>query len=353
MSETGVISPKSTRPSGQAPYPRSWIDRLVQAIDRLPGPAWLFYVVMFVTGALLNNAVRWLDGSLAAGEFIPIRVLDAGYYVFFIALYHHLRWVARRSFKNYLPLLNAPGAEAEVIEYRLTTLPRRFGWLAFALGLALAVAALQTDPATFGLDIVKTIWPFVYLYILSIFTFSSLFALLIQIIRQLWLVNFLHQQVTQVNLFQLTSAHALADLTARTGIGLVLFVVFSGLTESTNISDLNLYGLVIIGVLAVIVFVAPLLGMRNRLDAEKERLLSAADERIQLTISRIHARVDADEQGVIGDLQATLSALIEERKFIQAISTLPWEPGTLRGFASTVVLPILLWLVTRLLERLI
>ena len=109
----------------------------------------------------------------------------------------------------------------------------------------------------------------------------------------------------------------------------------------------------IIGFLAVIVFTAPLLGMRNRLDAEKERLLSAADERIQLTISRIHARVDADQHGVIGDLQATLSALIEERKFIQAISTLPWEPGTLRGFASTVMLPILLWLVTRLLERLI
>jgi hypothetical protein len=110
---------------------------------------------------------------------------------------------------------------------------------------------------------------------------------------------------------------------------------------------------VIIGVLALIVFTAPLLGMRNRLEAEKERLLGEADGRIQLTIGRIHARVDADEHGVIGDLQSTLSALIEERKFIQAISTLPWEPGTLRGFASTVLLPIMLWLVTRLLERLI
>ena len=293
------------------------------------------------------------DGSLEVGSFSPVRVADAGYYVFFLALYHHLSLVARRSFQHYRPLLKAPDTDLQTLEYRLTTLPRRLGWLAVSLGLGLAILSLQADSSSFGLDVALTWWPVVYLYIMVIFTFSCMFALLIQTIRQLRLVNELHQQATEINLFQLAPAHALASLTARTGIGLVVFIVFSGLTEASSISDLNLTALVVMGILAVIVFATPLLGMRDRLKDEKARLLGETNERIQVTIGRIHDQVDSDEHEVIGSLGTAMSALVEERKLIEGISTWPWEPSTLRGFASTVLLPILLWLVTRLLERLI
>jgi hypothetical protein len=93
--------------------------------------------------------------------------------------------------------------------------------------------------------------------------------------------------------------------------------------------------------------------MRNRLKDEKARLLGETNEAIQVTIGRIHNQVISNEYKDIGDLNTAMSALVVERDLIDGISTWPWEPGTLRGFASTLLLPIFVWLVTRLLERFI
>ena len=251
------------------------------------------------------------------------------------------------------PVLKASDADLQTMEYRLTTLPRRLGWLAALLGLVLALVSLQTDPDSFGLDVSRLFPLALLLYPYTVITFSSLFALFIQTIRQLRLVNDLHRQASEIDLFQLAPLHAFSSLTARTGIGLVIFILFSGLLESTNITEGNLIGLVAAGILAIVVFTLPLLGMRNRLKVEKARLLSDTNESIQLTISRIHNRVNSNEYEDIGGLNTALSALIVERDLIAGISTMPWEPSTLRGFASTLLLPIFLWLVTTLLERLI
>jgi hypothetical protein len=180
-----------------------------------------------------------------------------------------------------------------------------------------------------------------------------MFALLFQTIRQLRRVNDLHQRADKIDLFQLEPVHAFSSLTARTGIGLILFIVYSGLVESSNITDANLAGLVIFGVLAVFVFTLPLLGMRKRLKIEKAQLIGEVNERIKVTIGRIHDQVDSNQHEKVGELRTAMSALIEERNLIATISTWPWDPSTLRGFASTLLLPIFLWLITSLLERLI
>jgi hypothetical protein len=335
----------------EIPYPRSWIDRLIQWINRIPGTTWLFYVALFFTGAFLNNAVRWLDGSLEMGSFIPLRFFDAGYLVIPLALYHHLKLVAGRSFQVFRPVLDASDTELQALEYRITNLPRRLGWLAALLGFVMAVVGLQTDPDAFGLDVSRAFPLALFLYPFTIFSFSTMFALMIQTVRQLRLVNDLHRQATEINLFQLDPVHAFATLTARTGIGLVIFIIFSGLQESSNITEGNLIALFVAGILAIIVFTMPLLGMQNRLKVEKAHLLSGTNESIQVTIDRIHNLVNSNEYEDIGGLNTALSALIVERELISGISTMPWDPSTLRGFASTLLLPIFLWLVTRLLER--
>jgi hypothetical protein len=353
MSQDAATSRTTNLRESEILYSASWIDRLIQWINRIPGPSWLFYIALLLTGAFLNNAVRWLDGSLEVGSFIPLRVFDAGYLVIYLALYHHLKLVAGRSFQAFRPVLKAPDADLQAVEYRLTTLPRWLGWLAALLGLVLTVGTLQAEPESFGLDVSRTLSIALFLYPFTIFTFSTTFALMIQTIRQLRLVNNLHRQATEINLFQLAPVHAFASLTSRTGIGLVIFIVFSGLIESSNITEGNLIGLVVAGFLAIVVFTVPLIGMRNRLKVEKARLLSDTNESIQVTIGRIHHQVNSNEYEDIGGLSTALSALIVERNLIAGISTMPWEASTLRGFASTLLLPIFLWLVTTLLERLI
>lgn len=335
------------------PYHRSWIDRIVQWIDKLPVPSWLFYVALFLTGALLNNALRWLDGSLEAGSFIPLRFFDAGYLVLPLALYHHLKLVAGRCFRAFRSVLNASDTDLRTLEHRLTTLPQHLGWLAALLGLVQAVVSLQTDPESFGLDVSRAFPLALLLYPYTIVTFSSFFAIFIQTIRQLRLVNDLHRQASEINLFQLAPAHAFSSLTARTGIGLVIFILFSVLLESTNITEGNLIGLVVAGILAIVVFTVPLIGMRERLKAEKAHMLSDTNESIQQTIGRIHNQVNSNQYEDIGGLNNALNSLVVERELISGISTMPWDPGTFRGFASTLLLPIFIWLVTRLLEKFI
>jgi hypothetical protein len=143
MTDTAVSSLVADLQESEIPYPRSWIDRLTQWIDRIPGPSWLFYIASLLASALLNNAIFWMDGSLTMGSFEPVRVLDSFFIVFFIALYHHLSLVAGRSFQEFRPLLKSPDSELRVLEYRLTTFPRRLGWLAIFVGIGGGIASVN------------------------------------------------------------------------------------------------------------------------------------------------------------------------------------------------------------------
>jgi hypothetical protein len=46
-----------------------------------------------------------------------------------------------------------------------------------------------------------------------------------------------------------------------------------------------------------------------------------------------------------------ITSLSAEREVLARVSTWPWEPATLTGFLTTLVLPVLLWVVQRVLER--
>ena len=98
-------------------------------------------------------------------------------------------------------------------------------------------------------------------------------------------------------------------------------------------------------------FVVPLRGMQARISQEKDRLLQAANERLEKTIARLHESVDTGDLTPADQLQKTLASLVQEREILGRLRTWPWDPSTLRAFASAIALPIGLWLVTRLLER--
>ncbi|RJP48499.1 MAG: hypothetical protein C4583_14125 [Anaerolineaceae bacterium] len=64
-------SPKSA--SEAKAYPTSFVDRLMAWIERLPGPAWAFYVLATLLFVALGHGLRWLDGSLQPGTFDPLK----------------------------------------------------------------------------------------------------------------------------------------------------------------------------------------------------------------------------------------------------------------------------------------
>ncbi|MGH2621484.1 MAG: hypothetical protein ACRDHG_13070 [Anaerolineales bacterium] len=99
------------------------------------------------------------------------------------------------------------------------------------------------------------------------------------------------------------------------------------------------------------VFVTPLIGMRVRLQQEKGASLDATNELLRRTTDRFHRKVEAGDYAEPKGMETAVNTLMRERELLQKISTWPWDPGTFRGFPSTLLLPVFLWLVTRLLGR--
>jgi hypothetical protein len=62
----------------------------------------------------------------------------------------------------------------------------------------------------------------------------------------------------------------------------------------------------------------------------------------------------AFEQGDLSQMDAINKAIDNaerERQIVDAIPTWPWQPGTLRSAVTAFLLPLILWVVTRVLER--
>ena len=91
-------------------------------------------------------------------------------------------------------------------------------------------------------------------------------------------------------------------------------------------------------VVAIVTFVWPLLGIHGRLKQEKQRLLRESSQRLEATIAELHGRVDAGELHSLAELHVTMVSLEIERSMLTRIPTWPWQPETLRGLISALLL---------------
>lgn len=129
MAAEGAVS-ATGRASADLPYPRSWIDHLIHAVERLPIPAWASYGSFLVGVVLVINALNWIGERYPPGTFDPGQSGYAVYGVFMLALVHYLNEVARSKIEAFRPALDLSEQEYQRLRYELTTLPAREGALA-------------------------------------------------------------------------------------------------------------------------------------------------------------------------------------------------------------------------------
>jgi len=84
---------------------------------------------------------------------------------------------------------------------------------------------------------------------------------------------------------------------------------------------------------------------------EKEGLQLQADRRFKATLADLHRSVDERDLSVADGLNKTLASLQLEREALARIPTWPWQAATLRAFLSALLVPIVIWLIIRALER--
>jgi hypothetical protein len=337
------------------PYPPSWVDHLIALIERLPGPVWLFYGLLLLALILVTNALQWWDGTLPFGTFHWVRITEPFYLVYSLALIHYLNSVARRALEGFRPAMAIDESAYAGLHYELMTMPAHGGLVTLGIGAMLGILIVWATPADFGVFARSSRVTLIFEgVVIASFGAAAVVTLLYHTLRQLHLVSQIHRRATHINLFKPAPVYAFSVLTARTGIGLYFFSLFiiaaDPVMASHPVAIAVTVALILLGTAA---FVLPLNSMHRRLVEEKERLIAEANRRIVALMTKLHHQVDIDSLERSGELNSAMNALMTERDLLDKLSTWPWKPATLRGFVSSVMLPIVLWLITRYLGQFI
>jgi len=343
------------------PYPPSWLDWLIARIERRPGPPWIFYLVAMLVLALVSNILRWFEGSEQVGVFNLARVIETPIVIYFLGLMHYLNKTAGQSMDAFRPALAVEEMEVARLRYELTVLPRSAGLAAAVVGLVAGPISVSRGPASWGIQPGSSAVVVGYVILTAIASMSFVTAFLLHTVRQLRLVNRIHQMAININLFERMPVYAFSALTARTGIGIIIlfyyylytFFVLRIFGTGYTASPIDIAFAVILLLLAVACFILPLNGMHQQLVKEKLRITAEADRRFEAALMRLHQHLDSGRLQEMDALNKALSSLEIERGALAKIPTWPWKPETLRGFLTSVVLPTLLWLLMAWLGKLL
>ena len=345
---------RGLRRVGERSYAPGWLDRLSDRIDRLPGSDSLYALALLVVESTWLLAMLWWNGRLGDDfDVSKIFVVAIAPYVIWVRFY--LDRVAARAMDVFRPALKVSDEEFSRLRYELTTLPAPLTGIATIVAIVgyILNALLLPDQiiAQFGTSRGVAA---VQLAPVAMFTIAVVAISTTQAVRQLWMVDLVYGLAEHVNLFRVKPFYAFSGLTSRTGMSFVVLAYFIAAVRPDMVRDTPALRVLIFAILptAVACFVLPLYGMHLRLVAEKDRLLAEANGRFETLLARLHARVDAEILTDADRISQQLSSVAVERETISRLSTWPWEAATVTGFLTTLVLPVLLWLLQRLLGRL-
>jgi uncharacterized membrane protein (DUF106 family) len=178
-------------------------------------------------------------------------------------------------------------------------------------------------------------------------------AYLYHAVHQLRLINRIYTQHTHVNLFRMKPLYAFSNLSALTA-GSLAAVLYGWMAVAPGVSlaePITFIVTLIVLIITVIIFIWPQLGIHNLQVAEKDRLLEEANQRFEAVIGELHRRVDAGELDQMNDLRVTMTNLEMELNTLKGIHTWPWQPETVRWLITALVLPLGLWLIQFVLQR--
>ncbi|HZY43310.1 MAG TPA: hypothetical protein VFF70_01050, partial [Anaerolineae bacterium] len=317
-------------------------------IDRLRMPNWLFYLLLTIVEFLLYYGLNRVIGFPANTPLESMYAYVVLYNIGGLAFIHYMRRTAKRVLEDFAPALGASDAEFMRLNYQLTVLPAIPTLIATVLGAAFTFAD-ALDPASQALQIQYP--PAVLVF--AVLGLAVTGVMLLQIVRLLIMVNRIHRLAQRINLFQFDPLYSFSGLTVRIGLFVVIGAYFNLAIDPNAFaspSTIALNGvLLLIGAAA---FVLPLNSMHQRIVQEKKRLLAEHDQRFESVVNELNQHIDARNLEQVDVLTRTMNSLVIQREVLNKIPTWPWRTVTFRGFATTLLLPLVVWLITRLLSRL-
>jgi hypothetical protein len=326
------------------------LSRVLGWADRLPGHGWWIYPLLYVLLIAWSHAVVWATGQVPVGEIQPLLLVGHFYAPFILGATAYINRSSGRALASFWPATGWPEDHREAWRQRFVATPGRWDAPLIALGIAIAVVAFLSAPAASLPTSDRTVLFAAYVIPAG----SGYVAALLAIAHsayQLRLVGQIHRQATAIDPFDRVSLYAFSSLTAQTGLTYVLIAYYS-LTVNGAFQAGNITGVVMLGavfVMGVACFVLPLWGIHERLVHEKELLLRGVEVRVTRLGEEIYRRIDAGQFDGTKVVTDSLAGVTDLRRRIDAIPTWPWRPQVFSGFVSALLLPVIIFLVTRAL----
>jgi len=346
----------NSRSESQSPaYAPSWIDRFTAWVARLPGSSGSTYLGIGLVLFLVQTAVLWGEGAYPVGTFVPAHGFIAGMMPFFLALLHYLDEKAGAALTALRPALKASEKEYSELRYQLTTLPARPALLASLGGAAIIILINEKlgTPSSFEALVTFPISKaLIYWMYVSAWWFFGAFVF--HTVHKLRAIDRIYTRYTCVNLFRMRPLYALSGVTALTAGSLTAttyawYALNPGMLQDPTSLRIALP----ISVWVLATFIWPQLGIHRLQAAEKERMLDEAHLRFEAAIVELHRRVDEGRLEGMDDLNKAIASLEIEQRTLDKIPTWPWEPEAVCLLITAVALPLGLWIIQFVLQRIL
>ncbi len=331
------------------PYKPSLIHAIYRWVDRLPGPHWLFSVVLLVIPGLLNLAVAWEFNVLPFGE-INWYYASRGFFLFFFFFVNDFLFrVAKNAVSEFLTITEIGEYKGRLLLFEFTHLPAKTSGVFFILGAIIGfftgLYLLPTAPE------MNRSFPILEVTMYSL-SYGFAFITLHIILRASKLIVRLFEQKLRVDVFYPTSIYAITQYSAWL---IIVFVINTYLQFVLVPSYVKTFFAVtvIYWLIGLIVFWLPLHGANRILVTEKRRLLKDVNLRIRANFELLHSKMDSHEYQNIGEIHEMIATLQLERDSIKSISTWPWQISTTSGLFSAFVLPVLVGFLLDVISKLI
>lgn len=337
------------------PYSPSWINRLVVWIDDRQGPAWCYYLAIVILVVGVQLATTWWEGSYHH-SMIGFAVVFTGSSVYYLAMIHYLDKAAANAIASFRPTMSVSEQQAADLSYGLTHLPARTVRLLTLMGIVCALLMIagtelgfvHADQNFFGKSMLAQLhWRAALIADQIMF-----WNLIYHTIHQLRVVNLIYTKHTKIDLFNLSPLYIFSRLTACTAVSTIFIAYLWLATYPWLANDYLVIGSWLIGILAAMAgFILPLLGIHRRLVEEKQRCKAEAGQWLKVSIANFHQTIADRKLEEVDPFLKIIEGVNREQAILEQIPTWPWQPGTVRGLTTTVLVPIFLWLTVRVLER--
>jgi len=328
---------------------------LLARTDRLPGAGWWVFVAFGIAIFAWGQAIEWATGRMPVGTFDLNLVVTAPYGPFVLLTLGVGIRVVRRALVAFWPATGWPEGEQSGWVDRFALGGFWPECAALLAGVAGGVASLLGAPAQI-LGPEPERGP-VYAAFLPAFLagYALSAAGVLTTLRWLRLVSRIHREATAIDVFDRAPIYAFSRVTVLVGLT-YLFTAYYSFTFNAAFQAGNAASLAFIAstmAVAVAAFVVPMWGIHDRLARERERLLRDVERRTNELASELYARIDAGQFDATAVINSSMSGLTALRERTERLPTWPWPPQLLRGFVSALLLPLAVFILTRVISDLI